>query len=196
MENKDSIVKNITRYSSSQVYRRLLRVFSAFIKPKLLTPELLGLWHILNLIPTYSQNAHLGSRTAMRYLLPNYEAKNKTDKILEAKGSTFYGSMYLNIFIAAIIIIISFKKGMSLEVRTGLFTMASIVVLQWYYHYYIGLLKAYHGFKLISVTNYIYANILFFLGIILIYFLNIYGVYLSVVISYIVVIFYIRQNIL
>ncbi len=189
-KNKDSAVKDITRYSSSKIYIQLLGVFNAFIKPKLLSPELFGLLNILNLIPRYASYAHLGSRDSLRYKIPYNEAKNEFQKNSELKGSVFYGSLYINLFIAFLLIIFSLKGNFSLEVRLGILAMAFLVLATWYYEYYISLLKSYQIFKLIASSNYLKATVTCFLGVILIYFFSIYGAYLISIISLIVVIFY------
>ncbi len=190
MKNKkrDSAVKDITRYSSSKIYIQLLGVFNAFIKPKLLSPELFGLLNILNLIPRYASYAHLGSRDTIRYIIPYNEAKNEFKKNSEIKGSVFYGSLYANIFIAFLLVIFSLKGDLSLEVRLGILAMSILVVVTWYYEYYISLLKSYQIFKLITSSNYLNATVTCFLGFILIYFFSIYGAYLISIISLIVVI--------
>ncbi len=98
-KDKDSVLKNIVRYSSSKIFRQILRVLTGFIKPKLLTPELFGLWNILSIIPAYASYIHLGSRSSMRYLIPYHEAKKEEQKNSEIKGSVFYGSLYFeNLF--------------------------------------------------------------------------------------------------
>ena len=191
-KQKDSIVKSIATYSSSNIYRRVLGVLNAYIKPKLLSPELYGLWNILNIIPSYASYSHLGSRSIMRYLIPYNMAKNEFQKNVEIKSSVFYGSLYLNVLISAILVIISFAWNLTIVVRFGLLTMAIMVILMWYYDYYLSLLKSYQNFKLITSTNYLRANITVFLGIILIYFFNIYGVFLSAILSYIFVILYLK----
>ncbi len=192
MKNKkrDSAVKDITKYSSSKIYVQLLGVFNAFIKPKLLSPELFGLLSILNLIPRYASYAHLGSRDSIRYKIPYNETKNEFQENRKLKGSVFYGSLYINLFIAFLLVIFSLRGDLSLEVRLGILAMAFLVVATWYYEYYICLLKSYQIFKLITSSNYLKATVTCFLGFILIYFFSIYGAYLISIISLIVVISY------
>jgi len=193
-KGKDTVIKNIARYSSSNIYRQFLALFTAFIRPKLLTPELYGLWNILNLIPRYSSYIHLGSRSSIRYLIPYYESKNEIQKINEIKGSVFYGSLYLNLLLVSGFVILSLKASLNLEVRLGLIAMAAIVIMGWYYDYYISILKSHQNFTLITSSNYLKASIMAVLSIILIYFFKIYGVYLTAVLTLIVIILYLRSN--
>ena len=191
---KDSILKNIIRYSSSHYYRQALGVLTAFIRPKLLSPELFGLWNLLKIIETYVSYAHLGSFSSMRYLIPFHESKKEHARIQVIKGSVLRGSMYLYLFISAFLVLLSFLPGISIEAKIGLIAFSVIVILLWYYLYYIALLKAYQNFKVISRSNYLYYTILFILSVVLIYIWGIYGLYLSIIVPLIVTIIYLRSK--
>ena len=185
-DGKDSATKSIVKYSSSKVYMQLLGVVSAFVKPRLLTPELFGLFNILNLIPTYASYMHLGSRSSMRYLIPYHEKRNEDQKILEIKGAVFYGSLFFNTVLMIILFSFSLYNSFDIEVKIGLISMGFVVLLQWYYEYHIAFLKSHQNFRLIASSTYIKSSVTFFL-IILIYLYGIYGVYLSVILSLILV---------
>jgi len=184
------IVKTVLQYSSSNMYRQFLGIFVAFIKPKLLSPELYGLWHILNMIPSYASYSHLGTRSLMRYLIPYHEARKEQHKIREIEGSVFFGSLYLNLFISFAIIALSFKNGWDIKVRLGLITVGMFVIIRWYFEYYTTILKSYQNFGLLTYSNYIKATVACILSVVLIYIFNIYGVYLTVILSHIIVIAY------
>ncbi|MCD6416053.1 MAG: hypothetical protein J7M08_05095, partial [Planctomycetes bacterium] len=68
----DSVAPVVAKYSSGRFYRMGLGLITAFIRPKLLSPEYYGIWTLLKLIPNYLSYAHGGTRTAMRYLIPLY----------------------------------------------------------------------------------------------------------------------------
>lgn len=189
-DQKDSVVKSIIKYSSSNIYRQVAGLFYAFIKPKLLAPELYGLWSILNLIPTYASYTHLGSKTILKYKIPYCQSRNEQQLIEEIKGSVFMGSLYINLVISIGIAIYAYFEAANDHVKYGLFTMSIIVMLRWYCEYYTNLLKAYQDFKLISSSNYLRANVTLFSGVILIYYFKIYGVYLTALISNITIIGY------
>jgi O-antigen/teichoic acid export membrane protein len=196
MEHKDkeSIVKTILRYSSSKIYQQILALFTAFIRPKLLSPELFGLWNILNIIPTYASYSNLGTYDIMRYMIPYHEERKECHKSIEIRDSVFYGSMYLNLFIAVGLIIFSFIGDITLNVRFGLITMACVVIISWHYENYIVLLKAYQNFRLITSTFYLQATITFFLNVICIYFFKIYGAYLAILLSFVIITFYLKTQ--
>jgi O-antigen/teichoic acid export membrane protein len=190
--SNEPVLKNIVRYFSSSIYRSIFGIINAFIKPKLLTPELFGLWNLLNIIPKYSEYSDLGTRTSMQYSIPYHEGKGEYQKNNEIKGTVFYGTLYTVLIIAGMLILFSFKEGFDLKVRLGLLTVALIVILEWYYSNYISLLKSYQRFKILVSASYLKVSVTFFLSVVLIYFFNIYGLYLSAIISLITVNTYLR----
>jgi O-antigen/teichoic acid export membrane protein len=191
---KDSLVGVIAKYSSSNIYYQILGLLNAFIRPKLLTPELYGLWHILIVIPKYSAYSTLGTHTIMRYLIPYHDSRSEQQQISDIKGTIFYSALITKILIAAVLVIILLTGHMSLKVRLGLLTMAYLVIMEWYSDYYITTLKAYQRFNLVTSSNYIQATVAFMASAVLIYFLNIYGVYLSAIITFMVIISYLRTK--
>ncbi|MBI4839237.1 MAG: oligosaccharide flippase family protein [Nitrospirae bacterium] len=193
-KEKEHTAKTIIKYSSSNFYKQLLSVFNAFIKPKLLSPEMFGLWNLLYIIPTYVPYIHLGSRYSMRYFIPYHEEKKELQKIDDLKGSVFYGTLYLNILAAAVIVIAAFTGNFNLVTTTGLIAMAALVLIWWYYEYYINYLKARQDFSLITSSNYLLTTVAFFSSLPLLYFFNIYGLYISAVLSNLAVIFYLRAK--
>jgi O-antigen/teichoic acid export membrane protein len=193
-EHKDSLLKNIVRYSSSNIYRQILGIINAFIRPKLLTPELYGLWNLLSLIIDYTNYSDLGSRTSMRFLIPYNKARGEAQKVSDIKSSVFYGTLYLRLILVSGLLLTALLTDFSLEVKWGLITIATVVMIRWYYLYYISLLKSYQNFKLISQANYLRTSIAVFMGIVLIYFFNIYGVYVTAIVSYLAVTLFLKSK--
>ncbi len=184
MESKESVTKNIVRYSSSKVYQQILSLLTAFIRPKLLTPELYGLWNILNIIPTYASYSNLGTYDIMRYMIPYHEERKEHHKSIEIRDSVFYGTLFLNLFIVAGLIIFAFVRDFELHVQVGLIAMACVVMISWYYENFVVLLKSYQNFRLITSTFYLKATITFVLTVVLIYLYKIYGAYLAFLLSF------------
>lgn len=191
-KERESIVRVISKYSASKLYNQALGALNAFIKPKLLTPELFGLWNILNLLPSYASYVHLGARDAMRYLIPYQAARGDIQTNHTIKGSVFYGSLVLNLVIAVPLSLISLLMDLDLKVRLGLMAMAMVIILNWYCEYYLAILKSYQNFSLITSSNYLRSTVVLVLGIVLIYFFGIYGVYLTSIISHAVILGYFR----
>jgi O-antigen/teichoic acid export membrane protein len=191
---KDNLVKTIARYASSNFYRQFTSLLNAFIRPKLLSPELYGLWHILILIPGYAIYTNLGAMSIMRYLIPYHKSRNEDTLIEEIKSNVIYGTLATKLLIAVVLLLIAVFSDMSLKIRVGLVTMAFVVILEWYYYYYVTILQSYHEFKLISSANYLKPTVTLITGALLIYFFNIYGVYATAVLSLLVVILYLRSQ--
>jgi len=193
-KKKDPLIKTIARYASSNFYRQFTSLLNAFIRPKLLSPELYGLWHILILIPGYAIYTNLGATSIMRYLIPYHKSRNEDTLIEEIKSNVIYGTLSTKILIAVVLLLIAVFADMSVKVRAGLVTMAFVVILEWYYYYYVTILQSCHEFKLVSSANYLKATVTLIGSASLIYFFNIYGVYATAVLSLLVVILYLRSK--
>ncbi|MEE8574197.1 MAG: oligosaccharide flippase family protein [Thermodesulfobacteriota bacterium] len=190
----DTLAKTIIKYSSSTIYRRVLGIFTAFLRPKLLSLELYGLWSLINIIPNYITFLPFGSRTAMRYEIPFNESAGATDRNEIIKGSVFRGTLVISIIASLALIAFSFKPGLGTEVRWGLITMALVVLLFWYYEYFITVLKSYQNFSLITRSHYLGTTVLCVSTIVLLFFFSIYGLYLSLLLTHVVVIYYLRSR--
>ncbi len=193
-DGKDSVIKSISRYSLSNFYRQALGLITAFLRPKLLRPELYGLWNLLNVIITYASYTHLGSRSSMRYQIPYLEARHDSRRINELQGAVFYGSLYLNLIFVLFFILFACKPGLRLEVRLGLFFTCIIVIFTGYYEYYVSLLKGLQDFRRISAANYLKASVTCVCSLVLIYLWGIYGALGSVLLSLLAVIYYLQRR--
>jgi len=189
---QESVVSVIAKYSSSNIFIQIMRMATAFIRTKLLSPELYGLWHILIVVPKYAAYSTLGTHTIMRYLLPYHDARDEQQQIEEIKGSIFYGALLIKILIATVLVLIVLIIDMNIMWRLGLLTMACLILMEWYYDYYINILKSYQKFRLLTSANYIKATVALVGSAALIYLFGIYGVYLSSVIGLLIIIFYLR----
>ncbi len=172
-----SLIGSIARYSFSKIYVTALGVLGVFVRPKLLTPEMYGLWNLLNIIPNYATYAHLGARDSMRYLIPFH--KGDDAKVSEISGTVFWGGLYVNAAITGALILLTFKPGLRMDERIGVVVMAGMVMLAWHYEYYLTLLKSHQQFRLITLLNYMKASMNLGFGVVLIYYLQIYGAYLT-----------------
>lgn len=193
-EERDSTARSILNYSSSNVFRRFLGVFTAFIKPKLLSPEMYGLWNLLNVIPGYATYLHLGARSSMRYQIPLNQARGDFAKNREIESSVYFGSLFPNLIVSVVLFVMFLVSDFNMETRVGFLTMALLILLAWDYDNYLSLLKSYQKFSLISSSNYLKASITAFFTISLIFFWGIYGVYLSALLSYLGVNIYLRAR--
>lgn len=196
MNDDDTILKNIIRYSSSKLFTRVIRLLNAFIKPKLLTPDLFGLWNLLHIIENYVSYAHIGSTTSMGYLVPYHNGKKEISRSNEIKASAYFGTLYIYLLLAIVAVTIGlYRNDFDLKVRVGIFTVAALIVMEWYFEYYITLLRADGKFKFLSSLNYLKPSLAVILSVILIYFFSIYGLYVSALLSNLVVICYMKKRI-
>lgn len=180
----DSLVTSIAFYSSSNLYRRVLGLLYALLKPKILSPELYGLWNLLSIIPNYGEYLDLGSREAMRFAVPYHEARHEMEEVRRIKGSVLIGSLALMVLAAMGITAVALLPESDFNLRVGLVAMAAVVVVQGYVDYRFALLKANQDFRLLSKANYFRASSLVFFGIALLYFFGLYGACAAMVISY------------
>jgi O-antigen/teichoic acid export membrane protein len=192
--HQDSVLQNIARYSSSKIYQRTIGLLTALIKPKLLTPELYGLWNILALIPLYASYSNLGSYDAMRLRIPYHESRKEHLRSQEIAGSVLISSFFLNMLVAVVLIVSFFAVNFDMKVRLGLLAMAIVVMLAWYYENNVLLLKAYQNFQLIAWIFILQSTITFFLSIFFIYMMGIYGAYLASILSLMVVIIVLKAK--
>lgn len=189
------LMQTIVRYSLSHYFRQFLSIFTAFIRPRLLSPELFGLWNLLKVIQTYGSYLHLGSRSAMRYQVPFFLAANDHDRVDAIKASTFWGSLAFHILATGLIVGTAVFGEFSRIETVGLLAFSLILLLQWYYEYHLALLKAYQRFSLISSSNYFYYALMFVLTIVFIAIFGIYGAFVSVILSLAAVIAFILYNV-
>ncbi|MBU2552538.1 MAG: oligosaccharide flippase family protein [Proteobacteria bacterium] len=189
---KDPVLKSIAQYSSGNIFRRALGLAYAILKPKLLTPELYGVWNLLSLIPNYALFSDLGARQAMRFDVPYHEARQETEKSQAVQSSAFYGTFYLIAVFALVLILIALVIKTSWVIRAGLAAMALAVLIEWYYEYRTTVLKGYQDFRTVTRSMYIRATSAVVLGIVLIYLFSIYGAFASVIISNLIAALYVR----
>lgn len=193
-KSRRSTFENIARYSSGNIYRQLTGVVSAILKPRFLAPDLYGLWNLLSLISEYSIYADLGAMDAMRYAVPYEEGKKDREKVREIMCTVFWGTAAIRLVIVACLVTAAMLMDVHLIVRIGLLTVAADVLLKWYAKYYSYILMAYHRFQLLANASYIRSTFAVTVGLALIYAYTIYGVYLTAVISGLLVAWYMRKK--
>lgn len=182
MKNKP-LVKSLTRYTSSNIYQRVCGIINTFIKPRLLSPDLYGIWNILSLVATYATYLHLGSRNSMFYRIPYAKGKEDHGKAAAIEASTFYGSLAVTLVAVAGVLLYAVFREQTDAVRIGLFVIAGLILLNWYFDFYFVYLIAHQDFMLPSRMNYLKATIAVFLNAVLIYFFSIYGLYLAALLT-------------
>lgn len=182
----------IIQYSSSRFFRLVFGAVTVFLRPKLLAPEQYGIWKLFEIIPLYASYLHLGTRDAMRFFIPLYSSRNDYDKTAIIKETVFSSSLIINLLLSCLLVILGFQKAFSIEARVGFFAMSVIILLVFMVEYYIALLRAYEDFGLIAASTYINAGSLFVFTIPLLWFLKLYGLYITILLTYVITLVFLR----
>jgi O-antigen/teichoic acid export membrane protein len=182
----------VAKYWSGKFYRQCLGAVTAFLRPKLLSPEYYGVWTLLKLIPRYASYGHLGTRSALRYLIPLYRARGDQDTTGALRGTGFIFGLIVTSILSAGVAVLAVAGDFSLPVLAGLASMALLMVLQYYHHFLTSLLKAHEEFGVITRSIYVIVTLTFLTTIPLLYFFDIYGIYASVILAELGTICYLR----
>lgn len=190
---KSKVVDNIVRYSSSRIFQRFCGVVNLYIKPKLLSPELYGLWNFFSLIWTYASYSQLGSREAMHYMIPQNEGEGLHEQNQEIVQSAFWITFALSCLLAFAVLVYALVKSHDTIVRLGLVVLSVLIMLYWYRDFYFSYLRAYQRFSLLGSAIYLRAFTAMVLNLALIYFLGIYGVYIAALLTAFITIGFLRK---
>jgi len=193
-EKNSNVAATIASYAASRYFRIGLSAVTAFARPKLLTVEHYGIWTLLKVIPRYASYLHLGARDAMRFFIPYHAAKNERDTVESIKSSVFFSALLLNLVLAGVLLCMYFASGFTIEVKLGLVTMAAVVVLEFYINYIIAALRAYEHFALLARFHYVDTVAVFVLTIPLLYAAGIYGLYVAMIVSRLVMVLFLRTS--
>lgn len=193
-KTEGALLKNIVLYSSGNIYKRLLGLLNALVRPNLLTPETYGIWSLLTLINAYADHSHLGARHAMVYRIPYHEARGETCLIREIDGTVFSGGQRIRLVIAFGLLLWAFFSGDSLEMRVGLGCIAGLIVIEGYRAHYVNVLKALQEFRLVTQAAFIRASVSVFLGILLTWLFGIFGLFVSILVAHLAVVCHIRSR--
>jgi len=193
-DKNSSLIETIFKYARSTIFNRLFSLIYSYIKPRFLSPELMGLWSLLNTIIKLSSYSHLGSKTAIIYLIPPLERENKREEIENIKGAVYYGAYYVNLLIIIALLITAYFSNYPIEHRVGLVAVACIIFFKWQYDYFIAVLKGSQRFNIIIKTNYLMPTVRLVIGFTLIYYFGIYGLFTTSLFTLIVVVVYIRSK--
>ena len=167
----------LARYLSSRIVSQIVGAVVAFLRPRLLSPELFGLWTLLRLITQYAIFADLGVRTALRVYYPLYIARQEHSQAHELVMVGILGSLFIDLLLGTLICIVALGWHWNEIERFGILAMALMIPLQGWHHSVFAVLKAQHRFDIIGKTNYLEAVLLFVSTIALLPPFGIYGLF-------------------
>lgn len=184
----------LARYLSSRIVSQLVSASIAFLRPRLLSPELFGLWTLLRLIPQYAIHAHLGIRTTLRVYYSLHIARQEDSQANDLVMAGILGSLLLDLLLGFLIVVVALAWNWNEIERFGILSMALIVPLQGWQHSLFAVLKAQHRFDIIGRINYVEAILLFISTIALLPLFGIYGLISSLLITQILLNIFLTQN--
>jgi O-antigen/teichoic acid export membrane protein len=119
----------------------------------------------------------------LRFSLPYYQKRGDTEKATVATNTVFVTTGILHATLAVILLLLTLRHGFSAEVKFGLVCMAFCVLIDFYIHHIITILRAEQKFSLIARYNYIDSAVVFVVTIPLLYWFRIYGVFMAILLS-------------
>lgn len=182
----------LARYSGSSLVMRAFALAYAYTKPKFLEPALLGVWSLLNLVPTYGSYLHLGSRNALEFRVPKLLAEGREAEAAAVIGCVYRVTLAGNMAIAAGLLLLALFGGFDAATSFGLAALAPAMLLIWYRDQQLAVLKAEQRFELIANANLLKAATLITLGIPLVIWFGFPGVCVGFVLMHAIVATYLR----
>jgi len=185
--SKKSIFNTMVVYASSRYFRQVSGVLLAVLRPKLLGTSFYGLWTLFKVIPRYSVFIPLGASEALRFYLPYHRERNELKRMQSITNTVFAATGFLHLLVAVMLLLVCFLWGFSKEAKFGLVCMALSLPLEFYIRYVIFVLRSEEKFSLIARYNYLESIVIFVLTIPLLYWFRIYGVFVAVLLTQIIV---------
>lgn len=184
----------IARYASSVMVRQILGIINAYLKPLLLTPQMYGLWNLLQSVLTYMPVTHLGARSAMRYRIPANEAKGEEETNASLAGTVLKGSMCLTGMGCAGLVAAALLVPMQPEAAIGMLVMAAVAAIFFFASFQVALFKSRGRFQPITTSNYLKATGGCILKVALILAFGFYGLLAALVLTHLLVFAYLRSR--
>jgi len=195
MSNK-KILRDISHMVTATYLSKFLFLIRAFIVARLLGPSLFGIWKALQVIQIYSGHSHLGTLSAMNREIPFFVGKGNKEKVGEIRDIVFGTSFFVSLFVAVVILFVTFfiRDAYPKMVIFGLVAISFLVVFYQVHLFFNVFMSSQKKFRLRSRATFIYALIDFVLVISLVYFYQLYGFFLGMILSYFLILIYIKRQ--
>jgi len=187
-----NIVKNLIALSMSQYYKTGVKILANIVTARVLGPELKGVWSALNIICNFGRYYDLGIMAAMRRKLPILNVQGKVIEAQNLKNTVFTINVIVSILIGFCLILFLFFKGSDFEVnvRVGIVAMIGILLLSRVSFFSTDYLLANRRFVELAKINAFQVTSTAILSVILVFKVNIYGIYIAEVMGWSVFCFY------
>lgn len=181
-ESTRSIVSDTIIYAGCTYISQIIAFLGGIVIRRILGPEDMGTWSLVQIYLTYSIIAELGIISGAEKEIPFFYGKGEKTKAHQLKNFMFSWiivvSFVAGIILAAIGLVFQFQ---SVELKTGVVFLAVLCPLQLLVNSFSVLLRANKKFGLLGVTNVLYAIVFAGMSIGLAVWLGVYGMYLALV---------------
>lgn len=179
----------------SQYFIVIISGLRGFIFAKLLGPYFLGINNSLLLIQQYGANSNLGLQQGLMKLFPKYRASNNFDKIELYKNQSFSLTIIFTTIITCIGLIFTWTYFSSYDLvyKVGASLYLLELVIFQYYIFLSGISKSLMRFKLASSAELVLVSSQVVLGIVLVYFYSIWGLFVTILLKYLFVFFIFKR---
>jgi O-antigen/teichoic acid export membrane protein len=174
---------HILRYAGANTVRQGLGLITSFLRPKLLGPELFGLWSLLAALPLLAGNLHLGARSHLRYEIARLKSSGDEATLARLMGTVRLWSLLPSLFLAAGLVVAGLWPGRDDAMGTALVASALVVLATWALEHHMGLLKGLERYPLIAAGNVVRALLLLILTVVLIPLWGLAGAFAALIIS-------------
>lgn len=189
-----STASNILWFASSNLFRQVMNIGIALLRPLLLKPELFGLFSVMRLIPTYAHHVHLGARNTLRYRIPLHEQHGETEQTDRLRATVLTGAMTLTVLVSLALVLTAALLDARTEVRVGLIICAATVLVLGLYDHVLAELKGFQLFRIVSVQNYVSAVVTLAVGAALIWWFGFYGALATELVVFLVLLVFLARK--
>lgn len=194
---KADIVKSILVYVPSRYFSQFLGFFTTLIMKRFLGPLFTGIWDLLKLVMQYVDYSELGATQAIYYKIPFLNGQGKTKEAKNVQNVIFAfilgSSLVAGIGMALYALI--FSGSLDPHIYAGLFACSVIIVFERVYAFYVMLARAYKDYAALSKAILFDAVLSLLLAVFVISRFRLYGLFIGIIVTTILNIWYIRRNV-
>ncbi len=174
-------------------FSQILQTVKGIIVSKFLGPVNLGIWSNLMLIVSYADFLQLGTLQVLTRDYPREKAKGNEEECQKLVDTNFTYHIIIGLifFLGIIIYTFIFFNSITPVFRWGLLTIGFLFLLMRIYEFISRTIRAFDKIKEIMVSGIVFSICIVITGIILTYYFQLYGLFLSMLITYIISIIFI-----
>jgi O-antigen/teichoic acid export membrane protein len=188
----DAVLKNLT----AQYLAKIISMPVPLVVARILGPQLYGVWTGVRVILSYSTATQVGTLQGMMTRIPYQQARGDTDSVANISNTVLKFNLITAGAGAILVLLASFILRHRYEPVFILALQAAAILIfcKRIYAYHGYLLRAENRFGLLSRVIFLYGLLNAAFKVSLVMLMNIYGLFLSEILTYVVIIMYIRRN--